>query len=155
MGVEITPFVQMSERSFLQCRDYQRKQKRNGRSFWMPKRVGVLTTTFAANVRTTASKVLGQLLSVVRNTTPKEVWKMHQIATILMILDKTRNYVLTKFKSFTKRKITNLYTFFIQKNGVSIHEGSESFWTMNFQNKKRKPLLLWEFQKHFLQIHAI
>lgn len=93
----------------------------------MPKRADVPTITSAENVRTTASKVSGQLSSVVQNTIPKEALEMHPTATILTIRDRLRNYTLAEFKSLTERKIAELRTFFTQKNGVSIHEGSEGF----------------------------
>ncbi len=81
----------------------------------MLKRADVPTTTSAENVRTTASKVSGQLSSVVRNTIPKEALKTHPTVTILTIQDRLSNYTLTKIKSFTERKIAELRTFFIQK----------------------------------------
>lgn len=84
----------------------------------MMKRADVPTMTSAGNVRTTASKVSGQLSSVVLNTIPKEALKTHQMTTILTIRDRLRNYTLAEFKSLTERKIAELRTFFIQKNKV-------------------------------------
>ena len=52
---------------------------------------------------------------------------MQQTVTILMFPDKTENYALARFESLTGRKIADLRTFFIQKIGVSINEGSERF----------------------------
>lgn len=118
MGVQNAPLCANKWKEFLQCRDYQRNQNRNGRSSWMPKRADVPTMTSAENVRTIASKVSGQWLWVALNTTLKGALNTHQTATILMLRDRLRNYTLSKFQSLTERKIAELRTFFIQKNKV-------------------------------------